>query len=97
MGNRLNFTFVVFYRKLAFMNNHIKIKQCQQKVILIILSVAYLQKSSCLLECQATALLDKYRCLPYYLPALPLYFIRTFIPDYGKKKGVLEAYYICRW
>ena len=34
------------------------------------------KKSSCLLECAATQLLREYGCLPYYMPALPAYFIR---------------------
>ena len=42
------------------------------------------KKSSCLLECKATELLFKYGCLPYYMPKLPAYFIRKYLPNYGK-------------
>ena len=45
------------------------------------------KKSSCLLECQATQLLKEYGCLPYYMPMLPTYFIRKYIPDYAKPGG----------
>ena len=43
------------------------------------------KKSNCLLECQATELLKNYGCLPYYMPMLPVYFIRQFKPDFGKQ------------
>ena len=43
------------------------------------------KKSSCLLECQATELLKKYGCLPYYMPTLPVYFVRKFKSNFGKK------------
>ena len=43
------------------------------------------KKSSCLLECQATELLNKYGCLPYYMPMLPVSFIRKFKPNYGRE------------
>ena len=39
------------------------------------------KKSSCLLECQAEELIKKYECLPYYMPALPKYFINEFKPE----------------
>ena len=42
------------------------------------------KKSSCLLECAATQLLREYGCLPYYMPSLPAYFIRKFLPNFGK-------------
>ena len=40
------------------------------------------KKSSCLLECQAQELIEKYGCLPYYMPSLPRHFIKKFKPDF---------------
>ena len=43
------------------------------------------KKSSCQLECKAQYLIEKYGCLPYYMPSLPGHFIKKFKPDFKKK------------
>ena len=46
------------------------------------------KKSSCLLECRAEQLMEKFGCLPYFYPALPAYFIQKFSKDHKKKDSI---------